>query len=245
MNWSSPLYRFYEHRLIGKLPQDRMPAHIGVILDGHRRFAKQEGQADLLDTYRQGVAKLEEFLEWCAQLQIPAITAWVLSTENLDRTPADLAPLFVVLEELLRAMPALAKRLGFSLQVIGSIDLLPASLALAAKEAERDSQFGGWQFNLALGYGGRQEIVDACRSLVSTSRRSPSISTQALSRIRTSLSEQVERQGSRVSSSGRLHTRNSYLSTPIGLHFAGLTFSGHFGTLCTGTGDLEDSANQP
>jgi len=167
MNWSSPLYRFYEHRLVGRLPQDRMPPHIGVILDGHRRFAKQEGQADLLDTYRQGVAKLEEFLEWCAQLQIPAITAWVLSTENLDRTPADLAPLFVVLEELLRAMPALAKRLGFSLQVIGSIDLLPASLALAAKEAERDSQFGGWQFNLALGYGGRQEIVDACRSLVS------------------------------------------------------------------------------
>lgn len=167
MNWSSPLYRFYEHRLIIKLPQERMPAHIGVILDGHRRFAKQEGQENLLDTYRQGVAKLEEFLEWSAQLKIPAITAWVLSTENLDRTSADLDPLFVVLEELLRAMPALSERLGFSLQVIGSIDLLPSSLAVAAKEAERDSRCGGWTFNLALGYGGRQEIVDACRSLVS------------------------------------------------------------------------------
>ncbi len=167
MNWTSPLYRLYEHRLIGALPRDRMPAHIGVILDGHRRYARQEGKADLLETYREGVAKLEEFLEWSAQLEIPAITAWVLSTENLDRTSADLDPLFIVLEELLRAIPALARRLGFSLQVIGSIDLLPASLALAAKEAERDAQFGGWQFNLALGYGGRQEIVDACRSLVS------------------------------------------------------------------------------
>jgi len=167
MNWSAPLYRLYEHRLISKLPRDRMPAHIGVILDGHRRFARQEGQADLLDTYRQGVAKLGEFLEWSAHLEIPAITAWVLSTENLGRTSADLDPLFVVLEELLKGLPAQAQRLRFSLQVIGSIDLLPASLALAAKEAERDSQFGGWQFNLALGYGGRQEIVDACRSLVS------------------------------------------------------------------------------
>jgi len=71
-----------------------------------------------------------------------------------------------VLCELLAGLPALASRLDFSLQVIGSIDLLPATLATAAKEAERDSQRGGWQFNLALGYGGRQEIVDACRSLV-------------------------------------------------------------------------------
>lgn len=167
MNWSSPLYRFYEHRLIRELPHERMPAHIGVILDGHRRFAKQEGQENLLETYRQGVAKLGEFLEWSAQLDIPAITAWVLSTENLDRTSKDLDPLFIVLEELLVGLPTLAERLGFSLQISGSIDLLPSSLAVAAKEAERDAQFGGWRFNLALGYGGRQEIVDACRSLVS------------------------------------------------------------------------------
>lgn len=166
MSWAAPIYRIYEHRLANGLLPERMPAHIGVILDGHRRYAKQEGHDDYLETYRQGVAKLEEFLGWCAQLKIPAITAWVLSTENLARSRDDLEPLFQVLEELLNGMPLLAERLGFSLQVIGSIDLLPASLALAIKEAEKNSQFGGWRFNLALGYGGRQEIVDACRSLV-------------------------------------------------------------------------------
>lgn len=166
MNWSAPLYRLYEHRLATSLPSERMPAHIGVILDGHRRFAHQEGHADYKESYRHGVAKLEEFLGWSAQLQIPAVTAWVLSTENLGRPSEELESLFVVLCELLASLPTLAARLGFSLKVIGSIDLLPASLAIAVKEAERDAQCGGWQFNLALGYGGRQEIVDACQSLI-------------------------------------------------------------------------------
>jgi short-chain Z-isoprenyl diphosphate synthase len=164
--WSKPLYKLYERRLVQSLPAERLPTHIGVILDGHRRFARKEGHDDLTESYRQGTAKLAEFLRWCAHLEIPAITAWVLSTENLSRPSEELQPLFSVLEELLAGLPALASRLGFSLQVIGNVDLLPASLALAAKEAERDSQCGGWQFNLALGYGGRQEIVDACQSLV-------------------------------------------------------------------------------
>lgn len=166
MKWSEPLYRIYEHRLVARLPSERMPAHIGVILDGHRRFAQQEGHLDYMESYRHGVAKLEEFLGWCTQLQIPTITAWVLSTDNLGRSPEDLAPLFAVIGELLAGLPRLASRLGFSLRVIGSIDLLPASLAQAIKEAEREAQYGGWQFNLAVGYGGRQEIVDACRSLI-------------------------------------------------------------------------------
>jgi short-chain Z-isoprenyl diphosphate synthase len=166
MKWSGPLYRLYERRLVANFPPARLPQHIGVILDGHRRFAHQEGLRDYLESYRYGVAKLEEFLGWCTQLHIPAVTAWVLSTDNLGRSPDDLEPLFAVLGELLAGMPALASRLGFSLQVIGSIDLLPTSLILAVKEAEQDSQFGAWQLNLAVGYGGRQEIVDACRSLI-------------------------------------------------------------------------------
>ena len=166
MKWSAPLYKFYERRLVLSLPSDRLPAHIGVILDGHRRFARQEGHAEYTASYRIGMAKLGEFLGWCAQLEVPVVTAWVLSTDNLRRPAEELDPYFAVLVDLLADLPRLASRLGFSLQVIGSIDLLPGILATAVKEAERGSQFGGWQFNLALGYGGRQEIVDACRSLI-------------------------------------------------------------------------------
>ena len=78
----------------------------------------------------------------------------------------ELEPYFAVLVELLDDLPRLAARLGCSVRVIGSLDLLPADLATTAKQAENDSPAGTWHFNLALGYGGRQEIVDACRSLV-------------------------------------------------------------------------------
>jgi short-chain Z-isoprenyl diphosphate synthase len=165
MDWSAPLYRVYERRLASSLDACR-PAHIGVILDGHRRYARAEGLLDYRQSYETGMAKLAEFLTWCAELGIPAVTAWVLSTENLARPAEELDPYFEVLIDLLGTLPELSRRIGFSLQVIGSIDLLPRPLADAAKRAEQGCAEGGWRFNLAIGYGGRQEIVDACRSLV-------------------------------------------------------------------------------
>ncbi|MCU1495674.1 MAG: isoprenyl transferase [Acidimicrobiaceae bacterium] len=166
MGWSGPLYKIYERRLAQSLPPGRLPAHIGVILDGHRRFARAEGHVDYSSSYRSGMAKLEEFLGWCAHLDLPAVTAWVLSVDNLRRPAEELDPYFRVLIDLLDRLPELADRLGFSLQVIGSLDLLPANLAEAVKQAEQRCPTGRWHVNLALGYGGREEIVDACRSLV-------------------------------------------------------------------------------
>jgi short-chain Z-isoprenyl diphosphate synthase len=166
MFWSAPLYRLYERRIASGLAADRLPAHIGVILDGHRRFARAEGHSDYTTSYRSGMAKLEEFLAWCAQLDVPVVTAWVLSTDNLSRPSEELGPYFDVLVELLDDLPALGRRLGFSLQVIGSRDLLPERLTRAVKAAEASTAPGRWHVNLALGYGGRQEVVDACRSLV-------------------------------------------------------------------------------
>jgi short-chain Z-isoprenyl diphosphate synthase len=166
VSWSAPLYRVYERRLVREIARSRRPAHIGVILDGHRRFARAEGMHDYQVSYRSGMEKLEEFLAWSAPLHIPAVTAWVLSTDNLRRQKEELDPYFDVLIDLLGRLPDLARRLDFSLQVIGSLDLLPRPLALAAKDAEQRIGPGSFHVNLALGYGGRQEIVDAARSLV-------------------------------------------------------------------------------
>jgi short-chain Z-isoprenyl diphosphate synthase len=166
MSWSAPVYRYYEHRLLRDLPPEHRPHHVGVILDGHRRFARSQGHLDYTASYRSGMAKLTELLGWCAQLRIPAVTAWVLSTDNLRRPVDELGPYFEVLIDLLGELPALTRRLGCSLRIIGSLDLLPDELATRAKEAEEACSAGRWHFNLALGYGGRQEIVDACRSLV-------------------------------------------------------------------------------
>ncbi len=168
MPFSAPLYRVYERRLYRSLPADRLPSHVGVILDGHRRFARAEGMPDYTASYRTGMAKLRELLSWSAQLRLPAVTAWVLSTDNLRRPQSELDPYFEVLVGLLDDLPRLASTLGCSVRVIGSVDLLPSTLAEAAKRAETDpaSDDRRWHFNLALGYGGRDEIVDACRSLV-------------------------------------------------------------------------------
>jgi short-chain Z-isoprenyl diphosphate synthase len=164
--WSAPAYRLYEHQLHKAIPPELCPRHVGVILDGHRRFARSQGHADYTESYRTGMEKLRELLGWCAQFRIPAVTAWVLSTDNLHRPGEELEPYFEVLVELLQDLPRLAGRLGCSVKVIGSLDLLPSHLATAAKETEDLCPPGMWRFNLALGYGGRQEIVDACRSLV-------------------------------------------------------------------------------
>lgn len=168
MSWRAPFYSVYERRLLRALPSDQLPSHVGVILDGHRRFARAEGHPEYQVSYRSGMAKLRELLGWSAGLDLPAVTAWVLSTDNLRRPAKELDPYFDVLVELLDDLPELAESLGCSVRVIGSLDLLPTRLADAAKRAEADSPPppAEWRFTLALAYGGRDEIIDAARALV-------------------------------------------------------------------------------
>ncbi len=168
MALSRSLYRLYERRLASSLPASSLPRHIGVIMDGHRRYAREEG-GEYRSSYQAGMSKFEEFLTWCADLDIRAVTVWVLSTENLQRPAEELEPYFDVLNGLFERLPAQAQRLGFSLAVSGSLDLLPPTLAQAAKRAvDQTTSIANptMAVNIALCYGGRQEIVDACRSLV-------------------------------------------------------------------------------
>ena len=168
MALSRSLYRLYERRLASSLPTSSLPRHIGVIMDGHRRYAREEG-GEYRTSYQAGMSKFEEFLTWCADLDIRAVTVWVLSTENLQRPAEELEPYFDVLNGLFERLPAQAQRLGFSLAVSGSLDLLPPTLAQAAKRAvDQTTSIANptMAVNIALCYGGRQEIVDACRSLV-------------------------------------------------------------------------------
>ena len=161
-----PLYRLYERRLLRRLDYRRLPGHIGIILDGHRRYARAEGLETYTDSYRSGMRRFEDFLGWAAELPIPSITAWVLSTENLGRPREQIEPYFDTLVEMFERLPDRAGRLDFQLKVIGSLDLLPARLVASAKQAIEATNSGSRQLTIAMGYGGRQEIVDACRDLV-------------------------------------------------------------------------------
>jgi short-chain Z-isoprenyl diphosphate synthase len=161
------LYRIYERNLLAGLDRSRLPKHIGIVLDGHRRYARDEGLPSYKDSYRVGMRRFEDFLGWASELDIPAVTAWVLSRENLSRPPEELDPYFDVLVELFERLPKLAIGYDMSLKVIGSLDLLPDHLVSAAKRAQESVPAGRRRLTIAMGYGGRQEIVDAAKDLVS------------------------------------------------------------------------------
>lgn len=159
-----PLYRLYEQRLIRSLDRSAMPRHIGVIHDGHRRFARQAGLASYTDSYRAGMDKVVEFLGWCAEFEIPAVTCWLLSQENLSRPTSELEPYYEVLEELFARLPTSVD--GARVGVIGSLHLLPDHLRSAVERLEDECNGGERRITIALAYGGRQEIVDAVRDLI-------------------------------------------------------------------------------
>jgi len=162
------LYRIYEKRLLSSIDRSRFPKHIGVILDGHRRYARMEGLPSYTDSYRAGMRRFEEFLGWADELGIPAITGWVLSKENLKRPAEELEPYFDVLVELFERLPELCRTRNMRLRFIGSLDLLPGRVVTAAKRAEDESLGDARRLTIAMGYGGRQEIVDAAKELVSS-----------------------------------------------------------------------------
>jgi short-chain Z-isoprenyl diphosphate synthase len=157
------LYPAYEARLARRLPADRLPKHVGVMLDGNRRWAKAVG-ADAAHGHRAGAANISPLLEWCEEVGVEVVTLWLLSTDNLNRPPAELGPLLGIIEE---AVADLAASRRWRLHPVGALDLLPAGTAEKLKEAaDATRDVEGLIVNVAVGYGGRREIADAVRSLL-------------------------------------------------------------------------------
>jgi short-chain Z-isoprenyl diphosphate synthase len=156
------LYPAYEARLLRRLPEN-LPRHIGVMLDGNRRWARAVGH-DTAHGHRVGAANIEPLLGWCDEVGIEVVTLWLLSTDNLNRPASELEPLLQIIAD---AVDSLAVQRRWRLHPVGALDLLPAETAerlKAAQEATRDVD--GMLVNIAVPYGGRREIADAVRSLL-------------------------------------------------------------------------------
>jgi short-chain Z-isoprenyl diphosphate synthase len=157
------LYPAYEARMVRALPADRIPQHVGVMLDGNRRWAKSVGE-DSAHGYRAGAANIEPLLEWCGEVGVSVVTLWLLSTDNLNRPSSQLTGLLRIIEG---AVAALAEQQRWRLHPVGALDMLPAHTAQVLKDAEdRTRDVDGLLVNIAVGYGGRREIADAVRSLL-------------------------------------------------------------------------------
>ena len=163
MGLSDVLYGAYERRLLRQIPPDRRPRHVGVILDGNRRWATSQGSASEAG-HRAGAAKIVEFLGWCEEADVEVVTLWLLSTDNLTRPEAELQALQGIIEE---TVTGLAETGRWRIHPVGALDLLPDRTARLLKQAaESTSDIDGILVNVAVGYGGRREVVDAVRSLL-------------------------------------------------------------------------------
>ena len=163
------IYRLYEKKLLSEVKNIPSPRHVGLILDGNRRFALEKGLKTVTEGHRMGADKLDEVLSWCEELKIRNITVWVFSTENLSRSREEVKELLQVIEWKIQqlAQDPLTHKRRMKIKAIGKMELLPETTRRVIKEAEEATRdYENLCLNIALGYGGRQEIADAFKDLV-------------------------------------------------------------------------------
>ncbi len=163
------LYFLYERHLLGQVSRRPMPRHIGIILDGNRRHGRALGIIAPEEIYRLGAEKLDDTLDWCADLGISIVTLWVLSTDNFGRPTEEVSGIFAAITAKLNALahdPAIHRR-RVRVRAIGQLSALPDEVVAAIAAAERaTADYNGMELNVAVAYGGRQEIADAVRLLL-------------------------------------------------------------------------------
>lgn len=159
------LYPAYEAQLARSLRGKPSPKHIAIMADGNRRWARENGFTDVSHGHRVGATKIAELCRWCDELGIETVTIYLLSTENLKRSSEELELLCTIIGDV--AEEIAKDSADFRLRTVGHLDLLPESLQdrLRANE-ELTADHKGVRVNVAVGYGGRQEIVDAVKTLV-------------------------------------------------------------------------------
>jgi short-chain Z-isoprenyl diphosphate synthase len=161
------VYSLYERFIASSLDPERLPRHIGVVLDGNRRWAKASG-ATTADGHQAGAEKIHEFLGWCDELGIKVVTLYMLSTDNMNRPPDELEQLVGIIgTTLARLADGLENGHRVRVQAVGAPDLLPEGLAETLADLQaRTADAEGVHVNVAVGYGGRREIVDAVKELL-------------------------------------------------------------------------------
>ncbi|WP_422745303.1 (2Z,6E)-farnesyl diphosphate synthase [Mycobacterium sp. WMMD1722] len=165
-----PAYRLYEMRLRQELARSKsqLPRHIAVLCDGNRRWARDEGHDDVTYGYRAGAAKIAEMLRWCQAAGIEMATVYLLSTENLRRDAAELTELIEIITEVVEQICAPDNH--WSVRTVGDLELLGEQPARRLRDATESTQTATtahpFHVNVAVAYGGRQEIVDAVRALL-------------------------------------------------------------------------------
>ncbi len=155
-----------EEELLHQLDLGRLPSHIAIIMDGNGRWARKR-RLPRVAGHRAGIKSVRETVEVCARLGLQALTLYAFSQENWKRPRAEVDTLMGLLKEYIQKELDTLMRNNIRFKVIGRIGDLAGSVRSELTRAEEATAANtGLLFNIALSYGGRAEIVDACRSLL-------------------------------------------------------------------------------
>jgi short-chain Z-isoprenyl diphosphate synthase len=163
------LYFVYERLLSKEIKQGHIPTHLGLILDGNRRYAREMGFDDVADGHREGARKLDDVLQWCGELGVKIVTIWVLSPDNIQRERGEVEGLFGVIKEKMEELGGnpVIRKYGYRIKTVGNLDTLPPAVRQAIRKSEESTrQHGERILNIAMAYGGREEIVEAVKKAI-------------------------------------------------------------------------------
>lgn len=162
------VYKIYEKNLWNQIKDEKFPEHIGVILDGNRRWALTHYFTKLAG-HKFGADKVEELIDWCLDLNVKTITLYVFSTENFNRPEIEVNKIMHLFDERLKNIfiDERVHKHRVQIKAIGRLNLLPESTQKLISEVEKSTkEYTNHYLNLAIAYGGRAEIVDATKEIV-------------------------------------------------------------------------------
>ncbi len=161
-------YKFYERWLEGEIAPGEVPEHVGIILDGNRRWGFEK-YGEKLNGHIYGAKTGEDFLQWCLDLGIRTVTLYVFSNENFLRTREEVHTILRIIEDEARKLikDQRIHENRVHVKAIGRLERLPGSLQDVLKEVERVTEgYDQHYLNIAVAYGGRAEIVDAAKRII-------------------------------------------------------------------------------
>ena len=168
MNLSGPMYRLYEFYLFRQLDKDWAPRHVGIILDGNRRYARKHGLEVPWFGHHKGAAKVMEVLRILWEADVKVCTLYAFSIENFKRKKDEVKEIMTLAEEKFAEVvdnPDVHRH-RVRIKAIGRVDLLPETVQLAIRAAEEETrEYSDHILNVAIGYSGRAELVDAVKAI--------------------------------------------------------------------------------
>jgi len=151
---------------------ENLPYHVAIIPDGNRRWAKQHG-LPLIEGHRRGIDKLRNVLEWGRNLNIRMVTFWGFSMENFDRDKDEVKLLMKLFEQKIDEVNREeVHKHKIRVRVFGRKELLTPKVRERIERFEKETEkYSDYYVNILLAYGGKQEIVDACNSILEDCRK--------------------------------------------------------------------------